>query len=883
MKSSEPRPSVKRRRKSQLDQLEQDQTASSSGIPFTRDKDGGITVDLDKMLGNNDEGTPVDYESSEFYDNLVDKLDDKEKARLGALVRANHDLHKNARSEWETMITQGTQLLGIKMEEKNTPFRGACSAQHPLLMESSVKFQSKASNELLPANGPVKAKIMGEVTAEREAQGNRVAAHMNYQLTEEMTEFYSDTERLLLYLPLFGSAFKKIYYSSYLGRPVSEFVPADQLIVPSNSPDLNRADCFTQILYKTQNQLDEDFNSGFYEKPAMGIVKPSALEPTLIQTALNTAQGVDVSFSTGNYNTTYTLYEQYIDTCVYKADGESCIDPYDGETEHMASPYIITINSTTSEVLGLRRNWDEGDKKRCKKVPFVQYQFVPGFGFYGLGFLHLLGNLQLTLTASMRSLVDAGQFATLQGGFKLKGVRIVDDGEPIHPGQFKEIDSSIMDINKSIMQLPFKEPSQTLFAMLQYLTDAGQKFADATEQVVGDSSNYGPVGTTLALLDASTKFFSAIHKRLHNSQKQELRIIAQINSETLADDLEYNQQAGIMAVTRQDYDDNVDIVPVSDPNISSNAHRMAKAQTIMQVAMQTPEFHDMREVLKLFYEAVDFGNIDKILPQPQQAQPQDPLTDIQSAVQGKPIQAFPGQAHQSYIGIMQAFLQDPQSGGNPMMQKGAQAILACIQQHMMLQFSEQVQATMQNAQAQQQGQQGMQATQGGQVPSPNMQGGQPAPPTQPDGQMVAPQTAAPTPDPMVQAAQHVAQINQQLMQQQAQQGQQNAKDQAALMLAQAEMMDSQTGQRKQQFDESYKTAQLSLNSKQLDIKKAELATKAHLATQKIQGETDKAVKLKGIEAMTDGLKQGHEAKMLNKNNEAKLEQIKAKPKPNGGK
>jgi len=825
-------PSKQRKRKSRLEELEREQD-QGLGVPFKRDENGSIVVDLSVL----EDGVDGEYMESEFYDNLVTQLSPEELARIGSLVKSNFELHKQSRSEWETMITQGTSLLGIKLEEKNTPFRGACSAQHPLLMESAVKFQSKASNELLPASGPAKSKILGEVTVEKEQQANKVTNHLNYQLTEEMTEFYTDTERLLLYLPLFGTAFKKAYYSTYLGRPVSEFVPGDQLVVPNNAPDLYRADCYTHILYKSHNQLEEDFNSGFYERPELGLAKPSSLQVTDIQQALNTAQGVDVSFAQGDYNTTYTLYEQHIETCLYKKNLD-CFDPWDGES--LASPYVITVNATTGEVLGVRRNWKEEDKKRIKKVPFVPYQFVPGFGFYGLGFLHLLGNLQLTLTASMRSLVDAGQFATLQGGFKLKGVRIVDDGEPISPGQFKEIDSSIMDINKSIMQLPFKEPSQTLFAMLQYLTSAGQKFADATEQVIGDATNYGPVGTTLALLDASTKFFSAIHKRLHNSLKTELRIIAGLNGETLQDDIPYNKKAGNLAVQRKDYDDTIDITPVSDPNISSNAHRMAKAQTIMQVAMQAPELHDMREVLKLYYTSVDFGNIDKIMPMPEEAQQNDPMTDIQMAVQGKPIKAFPGQDHKSHIAIKHAFLNDPMSGKNPVMQKAAFALNANIQEHMMLGFIEQVNAQQQAMQQQ--------------------------------GQGMTPEQA------VVAAAEQVAAMNQKKLQQELEASQQNARDHAAMLLAQAELMDSETQQRRQKFEEMFKVAQLDLDTQELDMRKYEVATRAKQFNDKLKADMDKLVTTKGIESMVDAMKQGHAAEMKDKELQMKKQQQKPSSK-----
>lgn len=817
-------PSKQRRRKSQLDKLEQE-AKQGIGIPFIREDDGSVTIDL-SSLEQEDIDDPIDYQSSSFYDNLVSKLSVEEKVRLSNLVKDNYTLHKNSRSEWETMITQGSELMGLKLEEKNDPFKGACSAQHPLLMESAVKFQSKASNELLPADGPAKAKLIGEVTPEKEAQGNRVINHLNYQLTEEMTEFHPDTERLLLYLPLFGSGFKKVYYSSCLTRPVSDFVPADQLVVPATAPDLRRADCYTHILFKSHNQLEEDFNSGFYERPAeKGLPSTSEMQVTEVQKSLNSAQGIDISFSTTGYNSTHTLYEQHVETCIYKEDRESCLDPWEEENEgKYASPYILTVNATTGDLIGVRRNWKEGDSKRRKLIPFIHYQFVPGFSFYGLGFLHLLGNLQLTLTASMRSLVDAGQFATLQGGFKLKGVRIVDDGSPIYPGQFKEIDSSILDINKSIMQLPFKEPSQTLFAMLQYLTAAGQKFADATEQVIGDATNYGPVGTTMALLDASTKFFSAIHKRLHNSQKQELKLIASINGETLPEDLPYNKLAGNMAVSRKDYDETIDIIPVSDPNISSNAHRMAKAQTVMQIAMQAPELHDMREVLKLFYESVNFGDVNKILPSPEEAQPQDPMTELNLAVQGKPIKAFPGQDHKAHIAIKQAFLNDPMSGKNPVMQKAAMAITANMQEHMMLMFTEQVQAQTQLLQGQ--GEQGK--------------------------------------DPVAIAAEQVALMNQQKLQQEIEAGQQTMRDKAAFMLAQAELMDSQTQARKQEFDEQFKVAQLDLDKEELDMKKFDTAAKVEQFNAKLKNDMDKVVITKGIDSMIQSLNQGHESRMKDK-------------------
>lgn len=777
-------------RRSALDKLEKEQLTLGLDS-FTSDEDGGITVDLDAL-----DADPIaeEKESLEHTENLVDQFDEDFLRTLGNDVKQNVERDRETQGEREDMIARGSSLLGLKLEEKNHPFQGACSAQHPLLMESAVKFQSKASNELLPANGPVRCAVLGEVTLEKEQQANRVMKHMNYQILEEMTEFYGDTEKLLLYVALFGSGFKKVYYSEDLGRPVSEFVPADQLIIADNAPDLYRAGRYTHILYKSKDDLEKDFAAKLYRKPQENTVNPSTLKFTEIQESLNNVSGVEVSF---NDNTTgYTLYEQHVTMYLDGVDNE------DDEGFEIAKPYVITVDSDSGEVLGIRRNWREKDVKKRKKVPFIHYQFVPGFGFYGLGFLHLLGNLQLSLTSALRSLVDAGQFSNLQGGFKLKGVRILNDGEPISPGQFKDVDSGILDINKSIMRLPFGEPSSVLYQMLEFLDRKGQKFADATEQVMADSTNYGPVGTTLALLDASTKFFSAIHKRLHASLKGELKLIAEINGETLPDDLKYNIRAESMQISREDYSDTVDIVPVSDPNVSSNAHRMAKAQTILQVAQMSPDLHDMREVLKHFYIAMDFTNVDKILPDPEQAQAQDPITDIQLAVQGKPIKAFPGQDHKSHIVIKQAFLQDPMSGKNPMMQKAAVVLQGNIQEHMLLNFQEQLQAM----------------------------GG-------------APEEAAP----------RLAQMNQQKLEQDLKAQEASPQDQAAMLLAKAELLDTETQAKKQSFDEKFKVAELELAKEELDMKKIQEARRSDEFNKKIMADMNKVVTTKGLDAMIQGL------------------------------
>ena len=776
----------------------------------TENPDGSVTVDFTEK---SEEGLgSYTQEEGSYYANLVDDISETECLRLAGIVMANVATDEGSREDWLKTIEFGMDLLGVKVEERNTPFEGACSAQHPLLLESAVKFQSKASNELLPAAGPVKTLVLGDVTVEREDQANRVKAHMNYQLTEEMTEFYTDSERMLLYVPLVGSGFKKTYYSAHLERPCSEFVPADQFIVPNSSSDLQRADRYTHIIYKTDYELDADCNEGFYTKPADGLGIPQAPQLTVVQKKTHELVGTKVGL--GERDKVYTLYEHHINIFIEGLDKETVKGKHKYK---LASPYIITVDSASQKLIGLRRNWKEGDSKRKKKCPFSHFQFVPSFNFYGFGFLHLLGNLQLSLTAALRALVDAGQFATLQGGFKLKGVRIVDDGQPIYPGQFKELETSVQDINKALMVLPFKEPSQVLYQMLQFLDQKGQKFADSTEQVIADSSNTGPVGTTMALLEASTKFFSAIHKRLHAALRNELKIIADINSETLPDNLEYNIENTTMRITRADYDARVDVVPVSDPNISSSAHRMAKAQTLLEISMRAPGLHDMRKVLKHVYTNMDYVNIDKILPKPQEAQQQDPLTDIQSAQTGMPIKAFPGQDHKAHIALKQAFLQDPLSGQNPLMQKISMQVQANIQEHMMLNFMEQIKAAM-----------------------PQTQPGQQVPEDQ--------QTQM-----MIQAATQVAQMNQQAIQAQIEQAKQSPKDQATLLLAQAELMDSKTQERKQAHAEKVSQADFALKAAQLQLAGAKEKNRAGEVDKKLVAQKDILVTTKGLDSVIAGL------------------------------
>jgi hypothetical protein len=574
------------------------------------------------------------------------------------------------------MFERGFDLLGLKLEEASEPFEGACTAVHPVLIESVVKFQSKATQELFPASGPVKSQIIGNASEEKEDQAQRVEEFMNYQVTDQMSEYFDEFERMLFHLPLIGSAFKKIYFDSGLNRPVSEFVPIDQFYVSYYATDLRRADRYTHVIYRSPAEMRRDIAAGMYED--VELPEASAPESSAMTQKMDNIMGLSPS---GDNDPQYVLLEQH---CYLDLEGFE-------DEEDISLPYIVTIEEKSRKILAIRRNYDKDDPRKEKKIFFTHYRFVPGFGFYGLGLIHFLGNLTMTATAAMRSLVDAGQFANLPGGFKAKGLRIVGDNDPISPGEFKEVEATGNDISKMIINLPYKEPSQTLLQMLNFVTATAQKFADSTEQVIADGVNYGPVGTTMALLEASSKFFSAIHKRLHKSQKEEFKLLGRINYEYLPDESMCDIPNGTLKVFRSDFDGRIDIVPVSDPNIPSSAHRMMMAQLALQLSQSSPPgMFDIEELNRTILNAANIPNIDKIMPSKPKPVPLDPVSDIAGAVKGMPIRAFSGQNHDAHIQVKTIYLQDPANGANPLMKRIAPILEANMQEHLMLKYQEQI-------------------------------------------------------------------------------------------------------------------------------------------------------------------------------------------------
>jgi hypothetical protein len=644
---------------------------ASEKVNFEIDPDTG-EIEVEFSMEDDSMEIEFDMEEGEFYENLAESLDEDILSSIGQEVYDNFEADKASRSEWESMFERGFDLLGLKLEETTEPFEGAATAVHPLLIESAVKFQSRASQELFPASGPVKTQVLGDVTEERQRQANRVQNFMNYQLTEQMPEYFDEFERMLFHLPLIGSSFKKIYYDSSVQRPVSEFVPIDQFYVSYYATDLRRADRYTHVLFRSPVEMARQIEAGMYIGD--DLPEPYMPEQSALTEKMDTVLGLSPSSDT---DMQYVLLEQH---CY--------LDLEDGEG---ACPYIVTIEEQSQKVISIRRNWDPEDETKQKKMFFTHYRFVPGFGFYGLGLIHFLGNLTMSATAALRNLIDAGQFANLPGGFKAKGVRIVGDNDPIAPGEFKEVEATGMDLSKSIISLPYKEPSQTLFQMLQFISGAGQKFADTTEQVISEGSNYGPVGTTMALLEASSKFFSAIHKRLHKSQRDEFKILSRIDYESLPPEYPYDVPGVSEKIFKYDFDGRVDVLPVSDPNIPSSAHRLMMTQMAMQLAQSSPPgMFNMEELNRTLLSAANIPNLDRILPKKPEPQPLDPVTDIEAATKGLPIKAFAGQNHDAHIQVKTMFLQDPANGGNPIMQRVAPVLQANIQEHIVMKYEEQV-------------------------------------------------------------------------------------------------------------------------------------------------------------------------------------------------
>ena len=632
---------------------------SSPDVEVTLEDDGGVVVDFDPNAGSEQGG--------EFDDNLAEDLSDTVLGRISSELTGEFEENKSGRQEWEDAFANGLELLGFSYEERAQPFRGASGVTHPLLAESATQFQAQAFNELLPAGGPVRTMVMGSSTPQKEDQAQRVKEFMNFYISSVMEEYTPEFDQMLFYLPLAGSTFKKVYYDENLGRAVSKFVPAENLIVPYNTSDLETCPNITHIVRMSLNDLRKRQLSGFYRDIP---VIPAQGDSNSVKDEIERIDGMYPS----QIDYDCTLLECHVDLDL---EGYEEMDE-EGEPTGIKVPYVVTISQDNGQVLSIRRNYREDDDNKKKIQYFVHYKFLPGFGFYGLGLIHTIGGLSRTATAALRQLIDAGTLSNLPAGFKARGLRIRDDDEPLQPGEFRDVDAPGGDIRSSLMSLPFKGPDQTLMALLGFVVDAGRRFATITDMKVGDGNQQAAVGTTIAMLEQGSRVMSAVHKRLHYAMRLEFKLLGRVMAEFLPDEYPYSIAGVDSSIKREDFDDRVDVLPVSNPNIFSQAQRISLAQTKLQLATSAPEMHNMYEVFRDMYEALGVRDIDRILkrtPEPE-ASPKDPAQENIDALDQIQMIAFEGQDHEAHIMSHMVFGSTPLVAGTPQ-------IAVALQKHIM--------------------------------------------------------------------------------------------------------------------------------------------------------------------------------------------------------
>ena len=652
--------------------IEDESKTIELGIPDA-DVFGEGEVDIEEM----EDGsvlvgpTPPVVQEGEFYQNLAEELEDQELAKILNNCLGDVQGDKSSRKEWEQQYRDGLEFLGMRYEERTQPFAGASGVTHPLLAESVTQFQAQAYKELLPSNGPVRTQIIGAKTPDSEQQASRVKEYMNYQITQVMQEYDPETDQLLFYLPLSGSAFRKVYYDQNLGRAVSQFIPSEDLVVPYGTTDLQSAIRITHMLEMSINDVRKLQQNGFYrDVPLTEMRGGSDYEANDIQEEIDRLQGEEPSYSsTGECR----IYEIHTDL---NLQGYEDVDAEGNETG-IKLPYIITLSPRNNAILSIRRNWRPEDPLKQKIQYFVHYKFLPGLGFYGFGLTHMIGSLSRSATSILRQLIDAGTLANLPAGFKARGIRIRNDDQPLQPGEFRDMDAPGGSLRDAFVSLPFKEPSATLLNLLAILVDAGRRFASIADLQVGQGNQEAPVGTTVALLERGTQVMSAIHKRLHYAQRIEFNLLAKIFAEALPPMYPYLTANGDQTIKQADFDARVDIVPVSDPNIFSMSQRIALAQELMQMVQSNPEIHGpqgIQESYRRMYMAMNVENIDAILPPLPVPQPQDPAAENGGLILQQPAQAFPQQDQDAHITSHLSLYNTAQAQMNP-------PVLSLIQAH----------------------------------------------------------------------------------------------------------------------------------------------------------------------------------------------------------
>ena len=665
-----------------------DKAMNPLGNPFDEDLEIEI-VNPDAVSIETEDGGAIIFLGPEmsqdlmpgFNANLADHMDESDLGAIGHELLDDFESDSRSREDWENTYKKGLDLLGLKIEDRSSPWPGACGVFHPILSEAAVRFQSQAIMETFPAGGPVKTKIVGRITPERERQAHRVKEDLNYILTEKMSEYRNEHERMLFALPLAGAAFKKVYFDPTLGRPASIYIPAEDFVAPYGASDLQTAPRYTHIMRKHPNEIRKLQVMGFYRDVDLSEPVPDRNEIQRTKDKLSGEEQIDT-------DDRHQLLEVHVDLDLpgYEDVGK------DGEPTGIALPYVVTVERSTGVVLSIYRNWKQDDPLKLKRQHFVQYGYIPGFGFYPFGLIHLIGGIAKSATSILRQLVDAGTLANLPAGLKARGLRIKGDSTPLMPGEFRDVDVPSGAIKDSITFLPYKEPSQVLAGLLGTLVEEGRRFASIADLQIGDANQSAPVGTTLALMERAMKVMSAVQARLHASMKQELDLLVEIIQENMKGDYDYETDLG--ATRTADYDGRIDVIPVTDPNAASLSQRVVQYQAALQLAQQAPQMYDLPELHRQMLTVLGIQDPGKIIPNTDEKKPMDPVSENMAILSGKPVKAFLYQDHEAHIKVHMTAMQDPKIlqlvGQSPQASMIQAAAMAHIAEHIGFQYRREI-------------------------------------------------------------------------------------------------------------------------------------------------------------------------------------------------
>jgi hypothetical protein len=756
--------------------------------------------------------SPEEPSEEDFDANLADFMDDSELQSLGGELVNDFEKDINDRKDWMQTYVDGMKLLGLKYEERTEPWEGACGVFHPMLTESVVRFQSEGIMETFPAAGPVKTQILGKDTPEKTEASARVVEDMNYQLTEVMTEYRPEHEKMLWNLPISGSAFKKVYFDPSRGRQVAMFIPAEDIVVPYGASSLETAERVTHVMRKTKNEVIKLQDAGFYSDIDLG-------EPKFELDDIEKQKAEEMGLAASE-DDRYRLLEMHIELDLVGFEHKD----KDGEFTGIALPYVITIDKNTTQILAIRRNWYDGDELHTKRQHFVHYQYIPGFGFYGYGLIHLIGGYARSATMIIRQLVDAGTLSNLPGGLKSRGLRIKGDDTPIQPGEFRDVDVPSGSIRDNILPLPYKEPSQVLMALFQNIVQEGRAFASSGDMNVSDMSANAPVGTTLAILERTLKVMGAVQARMHYSMRQEFRLLKSIIADYAPEEYDYEPVEGSRRARKSDYD-MVSVIPISDPNASTMAQKVVQYQAVLQLAQQAPQLYDLPLLHRQMIEVLGVKNASKLVPIEGDAEPTDPIQENQNLITGKPAKAFIEQNHEAHIAVHTSMLQDPKImtivGQGPTAQMFQAAMMAHVNEHVAFEYRRQIEVQL----------------------------GLPMP-SEKEGKRMPEELAA-------QVAQLAAQASVRLLQQDQQQAaQQQAQQQAQDPVLQMQMQELQIKMKKLELDEKKVAADAAAKADQLEIERERLRSQERIAGMQIGAKVEGDKRSLSAKTQAEGVRMG---------------------------